>query len=164
MNLNLNPIWEDRKKCPCYFRRDSRENPRDLNMCRTGRSAALSRRHKSMPPIRVLMKRESMKLVMQQRKFTLKHSNMNQSTLCLYSNFSMIDIFIYRKFFVTLTVLFSVTRTVTSVRPYCGTVHFMGGVVPVKSWRWSVKICHNRRLYLCLTFNNLSKLVHKSSS
>ena len=39
------------KKCPRYFRRDSRGNPRDLNMCRTGRSAALSRRRKSMPPI-----------------------------------------------------------------------------------------------------------------
>ena len=33
----------------------------------------------------------------------------------------------------------------------------------VKSWRWSVKICRYRRLYLCLPFNNLSKLVHKSS-
>ena len=32
--------------------------------------AALSRRRKSMPPIGVLMKRESMKLVVQQRKFT----------------------------------------------------------------------------------------------
>ena len=59
-------IWEDRKKCRRYFRRDSRGNPRDLNMCRTGRSAALSRRRKSMPPIGVLMKRESMKLVVQQ--------------------------------------------------------------------------------------------------
>ena len=40
-----------------------------------------------------------------------------------------------------------------------------GGVsVLVKSWRWSVKICRYRRLYLCLPFNNLSKLVHKSSS
>ena len=40
-----------------------------------------------------------------------------------------------------------------------------GGVsVQVKSWRWSVKICSYRRLYLCLPFNNLSKLVHKSSS
>ena len=46
-----------KKKCPRYFRRDSRENPRDLNMCCTGRSAALSRRRKSMPPIGVLMKR-----------------------------------------------------------------------------------------------------------
>ena len=53
------------KKCPRYFRRDSRGNPRDLNMCRTGRSAALSRGRKSMPP-----RRESMKLVVQQRKFT----------------------------------------------------------------------------------------------
>ena len=53
------------KKCPRYFRRDSRGNPRDLNMCRTGRSAALSRGRKSMPP-----QRESMKLVVQQRKFT----------------------------------------------------------------------------------------------
>ena len=58
-------IWEDRKKCPRYFRRDSRGNPRDLNMCRTSRSAALSRGRKSMPP-----RRESMKLVVQQRKFT----------------------------------------------------------------------------------------------
>ena len=41
------------------------ENPRDLNMCRTGRSAALSRGRKSMHP-----RRESMKLVVQQRKFT----------------------------------------------------------------------------------------------
>ena len=40
-----------------------------------------------------------------------------------------------------------------------------GGVsVLVKSWRRSVKICRYRRLYLCLPFNNLSKLVHKSSS
>ena len=40
-----------------------------------------------------------------------------------------------------------------------------GGVsVLVKSWRWSVKICRYRCLYLCLPFNNLSKLVHKSSS
>ena len=46
------------KKCPRYFRRDSRGNPRDPNMCRTGRSAALSRGRKSMPP-----RRESMKLV-----------------------------------------------------------------------------------------------------
>ena len=53
------------KKCPRYFTRDSRGNPRDLNMCRTGRSAALSRGRKSMPP-----RRESMKLVVQQRKFT----------------------------------------------------------------------------------------------
>ena len=52
------------KKCPRYFRRDSRGNPRDLNMCRTGRSAALSRGRKSMPP-----QRECMKLVVQQRKF-----------------------------------------------------------------------------------------------
>ena len=36
--------------------------------------------------------------------------------------------------------------------------------VLVKSWRWSVKICRNRRLYLCLSFNNLPKLVHQSSS
>ena len=40
-------------------------NPRDLNMCRTGRSAALSRGRKFMPP-----RRESVKLVVQQRKFT----------------------------------------------------------------------------------------------
>ena len=53
------------KKCPRYFRRDSRGNPRDLNMCRTGRSAALSRGRKSMPP-----RRESIELVVQQRKFT----------------------------------------------------------------------------------------------
>ena len=53
------------KKCPRYFRRDSRGNPRDLNMCRTGRSAALSRGRKFMTP-----RRESMKLVVQQRKFT----------------------------------------------------------------------------------------------
>ena len=40
-----------------------------------------------------------------------------------------------------------------------------GGVsVLVKSWRWSVKICRYRRLYLCLPFNNLSTLVHKSST
>ena len=64
------PYGKIEKKCPRYFRRDSRENPRDLNMFRTGRSAALSRRRKSMPPIGVLMKTESMKLVMQQRKFT----------------------------------------------------------------------------------------------
>ena len=57
------PYGKIEKKCPRYFRRDSRGNPRDLNMCRTGRSAALSRRRKSMPPIGVLMKRESMKLV-----------------------------------------------------------------------------------------------------
>ena len=91
-------MGRSKKKCPRYFRRDSHGNPRDLNMCRTGRSAALSRRRKSMPPIGVLMKRESMKLVVQQRKFTYKHSNMNESTLSLYSNFSMVDIFIYRKF------------------------------------------------------------------
>ena len=92
------PYGKIEKKCPRYFRWDSRGNPRDLNMCRTGRSAALSRRRKSMPLIEVLMKRESMKLVVQQRKCTYRHSNMNESTLCLYSNFSMIDIFIYRKF------------------------------------------------------------------
>ena len=40
------------KKCPRYFRRDSRGNARDLNMCRTSRSAALSRGRKSMPPRR----------------------------------------------------------------------------------------------------------------
>ena len=40
----------------------------------------------------------SVKLVVQQRKLTLKHSNMNEATLCLCSNFSTIDIFIYRKF------------------------------------------------------------------
>ena len=57
MNLNLNPIWEDRKKSPRYFRRDSRGNPRDLNMCRTGRSAALSRGRKSMPPRSTVVKR-----------------------------------------------------------------------------------------------------------
>ena len=38
------------------------------------------------------------------------------------------------------------------------------GVVLVKSWRWNVKICRYRRLNLCLPFNNLSKLLHKSSS
>ena len=54
-----------KKKCPRYFRRDSRGNRRDLNMCRTGRSAALSRGRKSMPP-----RRESRKLVVHQRKFT----------------------------------------------------------------------------------------------
>ena len=38
-----------------------------------------------------------------------------------------------------------------------------GGVsVLVKSWRWSVKICRYRRLYLCLPFNNLSKLVQRA--
>ena len=58
-------MGRSKKKCPRYFRRDSRGNPRDLNMCRTGRSAALSRGRKSMPP-----RRESMKLVVQQRKFT----------------------------------------------------------------------------------------------
>ena len=52
------PYGKIEKKCPCYFRRDSRGNPRDLNMCRTGRSAALSRGRKSMPP-----RRESTKLV-----------------------------------------------------------------------------------------------------
>ena len=45
------PYGKIEKKCPRYFRRDSRGNRRDLNMCRTGRSAALSRRRKSMPPI-----------------------------------------------------------------------------------------------------------------
>ena len=64
------PYGKIGKKCPRDFRRDSRGNPRDLNMCRTGRSAALSRGRKSMPPIGVLMKRESMKLVVRQRKFT----------------------------------------------------------------------------------------------
>ena len=59
------PYGKIEKKCPRYFRRDSRVNPRDLNMCRTGRTAALSRGRKSMPP-----RRESMKLVVQQRKFT----------------------------------------------------------------------------------------------
>ena len=59
------PYGKIEKKCPRYFRRDSRGNPRDLNI-----HAALSRRRKSMPPIEVLMKRESMKLVVQQRKFT----------------------------------------------------------------------------------------------
>ena len=39
-----------------------------------------------------------------------------------------------------------------------------GGVVLLKSWRLGVRICRYRRLYLCLPFNNLSKLVHKSSS
>ena len=46
------PYGKIEKKCPRYFRRDSRGNPRDLNMCRTGRSAALSRGRKSMPPRR----------------------------------------------------------------------------------------------------------------
>ena len=50
------PYGKIAKKCPRYFRRDSRGNPRDLNMCRTGRSAALSRGRKSMPPIRVPMR------------------------------------------------------------------------------------------------------------
>ena len=59
------PYGKIENKCPRYFRRDSRGIPRDLNMCRTGRSAALSRGRKSMPP-----RRESMKLVVQQRKFT----------------------------------------------------------------------------------------------
>ena len=59
------PYGKIEKKCPRYFRRDSRENPRDLNMCRIGRSAALSRGRKPMHP-----RRESMKLVVQQRKFT----------------------------------------------------------------------------------------------
>ena len=58
------PYGKIEKKCPRYFRRDSRGNPRDLNMCRTGRSAALSRGRKPMPP-----RSESMKLVVQQRKF-----------------------------------------------------------------------------------------------
>ena len=49
------------KKCPRYFRRDSRRNPRDLNMCRTGRSAALSRGRKSMSPRRKSMKPENCK-------------------------------------------------------------------------------------------------------
>ena len=47
------PYGKIEKKCPRYFIRDSRGNPRDLNMCRTGRSAALSRGRKSMPPRRV---------------------------------------------------------------------------------------------------------------
>ena len=56
------------------------------------------------------------------------------------------------------------TRTVPSVRHIVAQSISFGGVsVLVKSWRWSVKICRNRRLYLCLPFNNLSKLVHKSS-
>ena len=62
------PYGKIEKKCPRYFRPDSRGNPRGLNMCRTGRSVALSHGRKSMP--QVLMKRESMKLVVQQRKFT----------------------------------------------------------------------------------------------
>ena len=64
------PYGKIEKKCPCYFRPDSRGNPRGLNMCRTGGSVALSQGRKSMPQIGVLMKRESMKLVVQQRKFT----------------------------------------------------------------------------------------------
>ena len=63
-----NPYGKIEKKCPRYFRPDSRRNPRGLNMCPTGRSVALSHGGKSMP--QVLMKRESMKLVVQQRKFT----------------------------------------------------------------------------------------------
>ena len=51
------PHGKIEKKCPRYFRRDSHGNPRDLNMCRTGRSAALSRGCKSMPPIGIHMKR-----------------------------------------------------------------------------------------------------------
>ena len=37
-------------------------NPRDLNMYRTGRSVALSRGRKSIPPIWVPIRREAMKL------------------------------------------------------------------------------------------------------
>ena len=59
-------VGRSKKKCPRYFRRDSRGNPRDLNMCRTGRSTTLSRGRKCMPPIGILMKILSMKLVVQQ--------------------------------------------------------------------------------------------------
>ena len=37
-------------------------NPRDLNMYRTGRSVAVSRGRKSIPPIWVPIRREAMKL------------------------------------------------------------------------------------------------------
>ena len=59
-------------------------NPRDLNMYRTGRSVALSRGRKSIPPIWVSMRREAMKLGVYQREFMLKHSDMNESRLSLW--------------------------------------------------------------------------------
>ena len=150
------PYGKIEKKCPRYFRRDSRGNPRDLNMCRTGRSAALSRGRKSIPP-----RRESMKLVVQQRKspVTWMRRHYDFTVISRWSTFSS-----------TINLcninLFSVTRTVPSGPPILWHSPFHAGVsVLVNSWwRWSVKICRYRRLYLCLPFNNLSKLVRKSSS
>ena len=50
--LNWNHIYRKiEKKCPRYFRWDSRKSTRSEHMYRTGRSAALSRGRKSMPPI-----------------------------------------------------------------------------------------------------------------
>ena len=50
------------KKFVRVFSDEIHGNPRDLNMYRTGRSVALSRGRKSIPPIWVPMRREAMKL------------------------------------------------------------------------------------------------------
>ena len=58
-------IWIPYGKIEKFVRVISDEihgNPRDLNMYRTGRSVALSRGRKSIPPIWVPMRREAMKL------------------------------------------------------------------------------------------------------
>ena len=133
------PYGKIAKKCPRYFRRDSRGNPRDLNMCRTGRSAALSRGRKSMPPIRVPMR--------------MSRDYLYDFTLI----FSLIDIFIYGKICVTSTVLFAVTRTLLSGRPLwhspCHARVSMIMKMACQNWR-------NPRLYLSLPCNNLSKRMH----
>ena len=91
-------------------------------------------------------------------------ANLRKSTVTWMSRHYVFTIILRWSTFSSTTVLVSVTCTVPTVRLYCGTVHFMRGCRTSKiMWRWSVKICRNRRLYLCLPFNNLSKLVHKSS-
>ena len=87
-------------------------------------------------------------------------------TLCLYSNFSTWSTFSSTVNFCNINcVIFSDTHCSFGPPILWHSSISCGGVsVLVKSWRWSVKICHYQRLYLCLPFNNLSKLVHKSSS
>ena len=132
------PYGKIAKKCPRYFRRDSRGNPRDLNMCRTGRSAALSRGRKSMPPIRVPMRMSRDYLY----DFTLIFRWSTFSSTVNLCNINCV---------ICSDTHSSFGPPIVAQSMSCEGVH--DHEMACQNWR-------NPRLYLSLPCNNLSKRMH----
>ena len=127
MNLNLNPIWEDRTKNVRVTSDGIHAEIHEIWACVAPAAPPLC--HAAVNPClqSEFSWRES------PWNWSCNSANLRKSTVTWMSRHYVFKVIFDDRhchlpwICVTLTVLFSVTRTVPSVRPYCGTVHFMRG-------------------------------------